>query len=89
MAVRLDAQEVFGNLGGELAIRTVNVGFAAYFEELGRVGLVEENKGKTQVTISGTKMREILGRGEMPDERVMRPSTAEVLVAYYQSQAGA
>ena len=81
-----DAQEIFGRLGGELAIRTVNVGFAAYFEEIGRVGLVEENKGKTQVTISGTRMRELLDQGEMPDERVMRPSTAKVLAEYYRSQ---
>src|SRR5688572_8875435 len=81
-----DAQTIFEKLGGHLAIRTVNVGFAAYFEEIGRVGLVEDNKGKTQVTISGTKMREILGAGQMPDERVMRPSTAKVLAAYYQEQ---
>ena len=79
-----DAQEIFKKLGGELAIQTVNVGFAAYFEELGRVGLVEENPGKTQVSISGTKIREILGKGELPDARVMRPSTAKVLAAYYQ-----
>ena len=78
-----DAQEVFQNLGGELAISTVNVGFAAYFEELGRVGLVSENKDKTSVNISGTKMREILGNGDMPDDRVMRPSTAKILVEYY------
>ena len=78
-----DAQEIFRNLGGELAIQTANVGFAAYFEEIGRVGLIEDNKGKTIVNISGTKMREILGNGEMPDERVMRPSTAKVLVDYY------
>ncbi len=81
-----DAQEIFTRLEGDLAIRTVNVGFAAYFEELGRVGLVEENQDKTPVSISGTKMREILGRGELPDERVMRPSTAKVLAAYYQSK---
>ena len=81
-----DAQEIFENLGGELAIKTVNVGFAAYFEELGRVGLIEDNPGKTIVGISGTKMREILGNGEMPDERVMRPSTAKVLVDYYKSK---
>jgi sulfate adenylyltransferase len=81
-----DAQEIFGKLGGDLAIKTVNVGFAAYFAEIGRVGLVEENKGKTQVTISGTKMRELLDAGEMPDERVMRPSTAKVLAEYYRSQ---
>src|SRR5690606_16945344 len=51
-----DAQTIFQKLAGHLAIRTVNVGFAAYFEELGRVGLVEENKGKTPVNISGTRM---------------------------------
>ncbi len=84
-----DAQQIFAKLDGELAIRTVNVGFAAFFEEIGRVGLVEDNKGRTQVTISGTKMREILGKGELPDERVMRPSTARVLAAYYATQAGA
>jgi sulfate adenylyltransferase len=81
-----DAQEIFKKLGGELAIKTVNVGFAAYFAEIGRVGLVEDNAGKTQVTISGTKMRETLDKGEMPDDRVMRPSTAKVLAAYYQAQ---
>jgi sulfate adenylyltransferase len=81
-----DAQQIFGRLGGELAIKTVNVGFAAYFSEIGRVGLVEDNPGRTQVTISGTRMRELLDQGEMPDERVMRPSTAKVLAAYYQGQ---
>jgi sulfate adenylyltransferase len=79
-----DAQEIFKKLGGDLAIQTVNVGFAAYFDEIGRVGLVEDNPGKTQVSISGTKIREILGRGELPDARVMRPSTAKVLASYYQ-----
>jgi len=82
-----DAQEIFGKLEGSLAIKTVNVGFAAYFEEIGRVGLMEENKGNTSVFISGTKVREILGNGELPDERIMRPSTAKILVDYYASQA--
>lgn len=81
-----DAQEIFEKLGGQLSIKTVNVGFAAFFEELGRVGLVAENKDKTMVGISGTKMRELLNDGEMPDARVMRPSTAEVLVKYYASK---
>lgn len=78
-----DAQEIFNNLGGELNISTINVGFAAYFEELGRVGLVAENKDKKSVSISGTKVRELLNNGEKPDERVMRPSTAEVLIKFY------
>lgn len=81
-----DAQEIFGKLEGSLSIKTVNVGFAAYFEEIGRVGLMEENKENTSVFISGTKVREILGNGELPDERIMRPSTAKILVEYYASQ---
>eukprot|EP00184_Porphyridium_aerugineum_P008662 CAMPEP_0184693832 /NCGR_PEP_ID=MMETSP0313-20130426/1974_1 /TAXON_ID=2792 /ORGANISM="Porphyridium aerugineum, Strain SAG 1380-2" /LENGTH=419 /DNA_ID=CAMNT_0027152005 /DNA_START=158 /DNA_END=1417 /DNA_ORIENTATION=- len=82
-----DAQEIFNNLGGELLIKPVNVGFAAYFEELGRVGLVQENKGKTAVNISGTKMRELLNAGEIPDGRVMRACTAEVLIDHYRKAA--
>jgi ATP sulfurylase len=39
------------------------------------------------VNISGTKMREILGNGDMPDDRVMRPSTAKILADFYQGQA--
>lgn len=84
-----DAQEVFNNLGGELAIKTVNVGFAAYFEELNKVALVAENKDKKSVSISGTKMRAMLNQGEMPDARVMRPSTAKILIQYYTAKNAA
>ena len=62
------------------------MGFAAYFEEIGRVGLMEENKENTSVFISGTKVREQLGNGEFPDPRIMRESTAKILVDYYASQ---
>ena len=82
-----DAQEIFDTVAGDLAIKNVNVGFAAYFEEIGRVGLMEENKGNTTVSISGTNIREILGNGELPDARIMRPTTAKILVDYYASQA--
>ena len=83
-----DAQEIFEKLEGDLQIKTVNVGFAAFFEEIGRVGLMEENKDNTSVFISGTKVREILTSGELPDARIMRPSTAEVLVEYYKTKQG-
>jgi len=81
-----DAQTVFDELGGDLAIKTVNVGFAAYFEELGRVGLMEANKDKTSVFISGTKVREQLVSGENPDPRIMRETTAAILVDYYKTK---
>ena len=81
-----DAQTVFDELGGDLAIKTVNVGFAAYFEELGRVGLMEANKDKTSVFISGTKVREQLVSGENPDPRIMRETTAAILVDFYKTK---
>jgi len=82
-----DAQTIFDDMKGALAIKTVNVGFAAFFKGLGRVGLMSEHKDDESVFISGTKVRSILGDGELPDDRIMRPSTAEILVAYYKSQA--
>jgi sulfate adenylyltransferase len=78
----LAAQRKFDELKGELKIKPVKVGFAAFFEELGRVGLVEEYapKGYKQVSISGRDLREKLRAGELPDERILRPETAKVLI---------
>jgi sulfate adenylyltransferase len=78
----LAAQRKFDELKGILLIQPVKVGFAAYFEELGRVGLVEEYapKGYKQVSISGRELREQLRRGQLPDPRIMRPETARVLI---------
>jgi sulfate adenylyltransferase len=82
-----EAQRIFRSLGGKLAIEAIPVGYAAYFEELGRVGLVEEHPGMTPVSISGTKMRETLRAGRIPDSRVMRECVARVLIEYYRKDA--
>ncbi len=78
----LAAQRKFDELKGELLIQPVKIGFAAYYEELGRVGLVDEcaPKGYKQVSISGRELREKLRAGELPDPRVMRPETARILI---------
>jgi sulfate adenylyltransferase len=78
----LAAQRKFDELKGELLIKPVKVGFAAYYEELGRVGLVDEcaPKGYKQVSISGRELREKLRAGVLPDPRVMRPETARILI---------
>ncbi len=78
----LAAQRKFDELRGELRIQPVKVGFAAYYAELGRVGLVDEHapKGWKPVSISGRELREKLSRGELPDPRIMRPETARVLI---------
>ncbi len=78
----LAAQRKFDELKGDLKIKPVKVGFAAFYEELGRVGLVDDwaSKGYKQVSISGRDLREKLRAGELPDARVMRPETAKILI---------
>ena len=84
-----DAQEKFDSLSGELAIRPLKIGFAAYYEELGHVGLVEEHtkKGWKPVTIAGRELRRMLKAGQMPDARVIRPSVSRILIDYYRARS--
>lgn len=84
----LAAQRKFDERNGELLIKPVKVGFAAFYEELGRVGLVDEYgaKGFKQVSISGRELREKLRAGELPDPRIMRPETASILIERMRGQ---
>ena len=76
-----DAQEIFKKLGGDLKIKTVNVGFAAYYESAGRVDLMERHKDEKPWSISGKDIRATLLKGELVDGRIMRPSTSKILSA--------
>ncbi len=78
-----DAQEIFENLPGELHIQPCKVGFAAFYEELGRVDLTERHQGVKPFSISGTKVRAQLQAGERPDPRIMRPETSDILIEAY------
>ena len=74
----------YGHVG-----KPVKIGFAAFYEELGRVGLVDEcaPKGFKQVSISGRELREKLRAGIEPDPRIMRPQTAKALIETLKSKA--
>ena len=78
----LAAQRKFDELKGELLIQPVKVGFAAFYAEIDRVGLVDDHaaKGWKPVSISGRELRDKLRAGKLPDPRVMRPETAKVLI---------
>ena len=39
------------------------------------------------VTLSGTKVREMLGRGELPPREFSRPEVADILIAAMRDQA--
>ncbi len=74
-----DAQEIFSNLNGDLKIQPVKVGFAAYYESLGRVDLMENHADEKPVFISGKEVRATLQKGELVDPRIMRESTSKIL----------
>lgn len=78
-----DAHEIFENLPGELHIKPCKVGFAAFYEKLGRVDLTERHKDEKPFSISGTQVRAQLQAGERPDPRIMRPETSDILIEAY------
>ncbi|MCS5635346.1 MAG: sulfate adenylyltransferase [Myxococcota bacterium] len=80
-----DAHEIFEKLEGDLQIQPCKIGFAAYYESLGRVDLTERHSDEKPFAISGTKIREQLKAGERPDSRIMRPETSDVLIQAYRS----
>ena len=75
-----DAQEIFENLKGELKIQPVKVGFAAFYESIHRVDLMENHKDEKPVFISGKDVRKALLEGKTVDPRIMREGTSEILV---------
>jgi sulfate adenylyltransferase len=76
-----DAQEIFDRLGGDLRIKPLKVGFAAYYDSAGRVDLMEKHPDEKPVFISGKDVRKTLLEGKTVDPRIMRESTSKILAA--------
>jgi sulfate adenylyltransferase len=76
-----DAQEIFDHLAGDLAIRPLRVGFAAFYASVNRVDLMENHPDEKPVFISGKEVRKALLEGRPVDPRIMRESTAQILAA--------
>jgi sulfate adenylyltransferase len=74
-----DAQTIFDNLAGDLQIKPLRVGFAAYYESVGRVDLMEKHPDEKPVFISGKDVRKTLLEGRLVDPRIMRESTSRIL----------
>ena len=53
-----DAQEMFGKLKGDLKIKPVKVGFAAYYDSIGCVDLMDSHPEEKPVFISGKDVRQ-------------------------------
>lgn len=75
-----DAQDIFHKLSGKLHISPVKVGFAAYYNSIGRVDLMENHPDEKPLFVAGKDVRAALLSGNRPDPRIMRPETADILI---------
>ena len=82
-----DAHQIFDDLPGTLHIQPMKVGFAAYYDSIGRVDLMSNHQGEDAYFISGKKVRAMLVAGEHPPDKIMRRETAEILIEAYRDRA--
>ncbi|NQX87451.1 MAG: sulfate adenylyltransferase [Halioglobus sp.] len=86
-----DAQTIFDEdvPTGALELEVFKADHTAYSTKLDRVIMMKDApEGHTMedfVLLSGTKVREMLGRGEAPPPEFSRPEVAKILSDYYQS----
>ncbi len=86
-----DAQTIFDEEvpEGAMEIEIYKADHTAYSTKLDKVIMMRDApEGHTKedfVLLSGTKVREMLGRGEAPPPEFSRPEVAKILMDYYQS----
>ncbi len=85
-----DAQTIFDKEvpAGALKIEIFKADHTAYSKKLDKVVMMCEapdHKKEDFVLLSGTKVREMLGKGIAPPKEFSRPEVAEILIKYYQS----
>ena len=78
-----DAQKIFDQFSsGELGITPLNFENAFYSTAVGAMGTGKTAPGDatTQVSLSGTKVRELLRAGQLPPPEFSRPEVAQILI---------
>ena len=81
-----DAQKIFETYD-DLGITNMNFEHSFWCKGVGGYATQKTSPfgPEERIFISGTKMREMLGKGELPPPEIARPEIAEILSKYYQS----
>lgn len=85
-----DAQRIFDQLQpGDLQIQPLKLDWAFWCNKCGSMASPKTcpHNGKDRLIISGTKLREMLAKGERPPEQFSREEVIDILVEYYQGKA--
>lgn len=87
-----EAQDIFDQIPqGSLQIELFKADHTAYSKKLNEVVMMREAPDHTKddfVILSGTAVREMLGKGIAPPPEFSRPEVAKILMDHYQSEAG-
>jgi sulfate adenylyltransferase/3'-phosphoadenosine 5'-phosphosulfate synthase len=78
-----DAQKIFAQFSpGELGITPLNFENAFYSKAVSAMGTAKTAPGdeSTQVSLSGTKVRDLLRSGQLPPPEFSRPEVAQILI---------
>ena len=82
-----DAQDIFDSIPDDaLLIKIFKADHTAYSKKLNKVVMmrdVEDHTKEDFVLLSGTKVREMLSKGESLPKEFARPEVAEVLMKHY------
>ena len=85
------AQDIFSEIPkGSLKIEMFMADHTAYSKKLNKVVMMREAPDHNKedfVLLSGTAVREMLGRGEAPPAEFSRPEVAAILMEHYQSNS--
>jgi len=83
-----EAQDIFDSLSEEdLIIKPIKMDWTFYCEKCGNMASFKTcpHGDEDHKMISGTKLREMLSRGEYPPDYITRPEISEILADYYKS----
>ncbi|MEL0101988.1 MAG: sulfate adenylyltransferase [Gammaproteobacteria bacterium] len=85
-----DAQDIFDNIPADaLEIKIFKADHTAYSKKLNKVVMMRDVDDHTKddfVLLSGTKVREMLSKGESLPKEFARPEVAEVLMKHYMKE---
>jgi sulfate adenylyltransferase len=84
-----DAQGIFDDLNpGSLAITPMKFENSFYCLRTKQMATdkTTSSKPEERVSLSGTKVREMLGNGQIPPEEFSRPEVAKILIDFYRSK---
>ncbi len=85
-----EAQEIFDRIPGDaLRIELFKADHTAWSKKLNKVVMMREAPGHTKedfVLLSGTAVREMLGKGIAPPPEFSRPEVAQILIDHYRGR---